>query len=148
MFKSLKILFLILICFVNGYVFADTGCMLPGGQIYSPKTGTALLGATLVPLSLGITVNLYASPEVSNMPSTCPGWATNIIGTGNKCATTTLLGVGLLGGYLLATNSGDEVTYDFVDCNLDTYSWLFGLGAGAFGLVIIRKRKDHDHLNG
>lgn len=135
--KILKLfLFALSLLTIPMFLYADTGCRLPDGKIYSPQTGTALLGATLFPLNLGILVPLYSSPEI---PQTfaCPGYATSVVSLGTKCTTSALTIVGL---GLVAQNEGVEVSYVVVPCNLDDYSWALGLGASVFGIFVIRRR--------
>jgi len=116
---------------------ADTGCKLPNGKIYGPQTGTALLGATLVPLNLGILVPLYNSPEISQIPGACPGYANTPVSLGTPCTTSalTILGLGLV-----AQNEGVEFSYSFVNCNLDDYTWTLGAAAGLFGIFVIKRK--------
>lgn len=115
------------------------GCRLPNGSIHSPRTGTALIGATLIPLNLGLAVGLYSSPQVSIVPGSCPSFASSISITGNKCATTSLA-LGNIG--LLATNEGQEVTFDYLLCPIDDYAWLLVVSSASMLFFKIRNRKD------
>jgi hypothetical protein len=133
--KFAKYCVLIFLITINVSVNADTGCKQPDGKIYSPVTGIALLSLS----NLGLFINVYKSPQVPAIVNQCPGWisSASVTNTGAKCAINT---VSVLGIGLLAQDIGDEVTYNFILCDLDGYTWTFGAAAGLFGVFVIRRR--------
>ncbi|RZK64127.1 MAG: hypothetical protein EOO85_30185, partial [Pedobacter sp.] len=110
--------------FVSLSVKADNGCRLSNGSIHSPQTGAALLGASLIPPRVGLLIPYYNSPRVNTAFGSCPTYAGNIITTGRKCTTSAL---DILGLGLVAQNEGDEVTFNLIECDLDTFDWVFSL---------------------
>ncbi|TCD02193.1 hypothetical protein EZ449_19240 [Pedobacter frigidisoli] len=115
---------------------ADTGCRLSDGSIHGPQTGNALLGATLVPFSLGLVILYYNSPTVQTAVGSCPSFATGVTTTGRSCTTSalTILGLGLV-----AQNQGQEVSFNIFNCDLDHYVWVLGALAGILGAFFVKK---------
>ncbi|RZK36634.1 MAG: hypothetical protein EOO90_26970 [Pedobacter sp.] len=130
------VIFSFFFLFVSLSVKANHGCRLSNGSIHSPQTGAALLGASLNPPSLGLLIPYYNSPRVNTAFGSCPTYAGNIMTTGRKCTTSAL---NVLGLGLVAQNEGDEVTFNLIECDLDSFGWILGLVCGSVTFLYIKK---------
>lgn len=114
--KKLVFLLLFLLIFISNKTYADLGCQVPDGRVF------------------------YGTLWLNQIRSVCPGTAgdtapyANVTGPANGGRTCIIV------INIFVSLTGTEVTYDVLNCNLDDYSWALGLGAGVFGVLVIRRR--------
>jgi hypothetical protein len=138
----MKSLFILLIMFTLCLKISNAaeGCMV-GNTVYPSFVGYSAVN--LVPLSLG-TKMFSNTTSYSTTVGTCPGYAVVTANTGSCIYGPATVSI-VLGTYPLAVcvacPTGTLVNYNYVLCDLDDHSWVFGLAAGAFGLIVIRRRK-------
>lgn len=114
-----------------------TGCLITSAtanynKVYSSKNINLLTS--------GYVLYNNISPT-SLSPGYC-GWSAISV-TGNACEVCSNLGLCALGICVCigSLETGYEGSFNMVLCDLDDHSWVLGLAAGAFGLIIIRRRK-------
>ena len=140
------LVFLSLVIFSVPQASAQTGCLIPSGQVYTVPEG-ALVNAVLSALLLGPG---YKGDPV-NQYSDCTNFTQTYYAPNNSlncrvCPTTAGVRVvvpGVLVTCGVPVADGHIATASVISCNLDDHSWLFGAAAGLFGILIIRKRNKH-----
>lgn len=116
---------------------AQTGCLLPSNVLYTSQVPPGLLGALL-----GSAPYYYGTPNTPLAGPECY-WST-ISTTGVTCKVcpgnyTDLLGLGLLTGCDVAFVNGVQGSF-VMECDIDDHAWALVLGAGAFGVYLIRRK--------
>lgn len=137
--------FFVLILFISFGAYAQgsaTGCLIPSQNIVYQTPEDGLVNAILK-LLLGGNPSYSATSGVSLSPNYC-SW-TPIPSGGYTCGVCTNYTLNIL-GLVTGCQSGAMLegyvgTYTMVECNLDDHSWLLGAVAGAFGLLVIKRRK-------
>lgn len=139
--KTVKLTLLLLVVLV-GSLKAQSGCLVPGGEVYTqPETDLVNVIIVLLfgPAYRGTPTNQYGPcinkvqnaylPDNSRNCRVCRGGGFTVVipGVLATCGTPTI--------------DGKIATLQVIQCDLDDYSWAFGASAAALGLILIRKRK-------
>ena len=140
------VLFSVVVCHKTAYA---QGCLV-GSRLYTVET-TAVLGVTIA-----ADLKVYKTPfipttscfsgsiDTSKACFVCENGSRVILVVG----ATPLLYVVTCEGGVLGTLAARGTYYSnyVVECDLDDYSWLFGLSMAVVGLVVIRKKHIMEHL--
>ncbi|WP_316797829.1 hypothetical protein [Pedobacter frigidisoli] len=124
-------------------VEAAEGCRV-GSTIYPTFAGYNTIDIDLFTLRVTLgNKTFYTSNPISTSPNTCPGWA-QVTATNGVCLYGNPTIGAVIEGFQLAVclncPAGTLVQYDYLYCDLDDYSWLFGASAAMVGLVMIRRK--------
>ena len=144
--KKLVFLFGVFVLLFNHLSKAAVGCKVPGGStIYTSYTyyllGVKLSGGSVI----GVNSNVYhLAPSLSTNVSCSTSWVNSysLVSSGNDCIYgSPAVAVPLVISLCNDCVWGDLVNYTTtIECNLDDYSWALGLGAGVFGVFVIKRR--------
>lgn len=141
--KKIFLCILIVLLAASLSIKAQTGCLIPTGQVYTVPEGS-LVNVVLAALLLGpgykgTPVNQYS--DCTNFSQTY--YAPNTSMNCRVCPTTagfTVVVPGVLVTCGVTPVDGKIATATIIPCNLDDYSWTLGAAAGIFGIFVIRRR--------
>ncbi|WP_421938560.1 hypothetical protein [Pedobacter sp.] len=121
---------------------AQTGCLVPGGDVYTSAEGSlvnVILGVLVGPGYKGSPTPSASSCIANSMTVYVPNNTQNCRVCTGGGFTIVIPGVVVTCGTTLI--DGKIATATVVQCDLDDHSWVLGLAAGALGLIIIRRKK-------
>jgi len=108
------------------------GCLLPYNNRVYTVNALEIVGSR----------QLYSNSTSTGLAANYCSWSATTAVT--PCVVCDgLLGVDLLGIRICVGTfrNGNAATYNMVLCDLDDHSWVLGLAAGAFGLIVIRRKR-------